>query len=152
METTTSQRNTGPRRPAIRLALPVLLLAAGVGLSAAYAAPATSPAPRSAGAASTAPAPASAGAAGSAARAAEEVPLPQSPVPPFAKADTNQDGKIEWKEAQAAKVSKKLFDHFDFDQNGALSETEWLFVRLDKTRFTPPQATVNAPAAGTHKN
>lgn len=85
------------------------------------------------------------------ATATEEVPLPKSPIPPFAKADTNNDGKIEWSEAQAVKVPKKLFDQFDFDKNGSLSETEWLFVRLHMTDFTPPKTTTAAPAAATRK-
>lgn len=81
----------------------------------------------------------------------EEVPLPQSQVPPFAQVDTNHDGKIEWKEAQAVNVPKKVFDQFDFDHDGVLSETEWLFVRLHMTDFTPPRGTTAAPAAATKK-
>lgn len=83
--------------------------------------------------------------------ASEEVPLPQSHVPPFTDVDTNHDGKIEWKEAQAVNVSKKVFDQFDFDHSGALSETEWLFVRLHMTDFTPPKGTAAAPSAATKK-
>ena len=83
--------------------------------------------------------------------ASEEVPLPQSHVPPFAQVDTNHDGKIEWQEAKAANVPKKIFDQFDFDHNGTLSETEWLFVRLHMTNFTPPKGTTAAAAAATHK-
>ena len=83
--------------------------------------------------------------------ASEEVPLPQSHVPPFAQVDTNHDGKIEWKEAKAVNVPKKVFDQFDFDRNGTLSETEWLFVRLHMTDFTPPNVTTPAPASATKK-
>ncbi len=83
--------------------------------------------------------------------ASEEVPLPQSRVPAFTDVDTNHDGKIEWKEAQAVNVPKKLFDHFDFDHSGALSQTEWLFVRLHMTDFTPPKGTTAAPAPATKK-
>jgi len=81
--------------------------------------------------------------------ASEEVPLPQSHVPPFAQVDTNHDNKIEWKEAKAVNVPKKIFDRFDFNHNGTLSETEWLFVRLHMTDFTPPKGTAAAPAAAT---
>ena len=77
----------------------------------------------------------------------EDISLPPSSVPPFAAADRNHDGKIEWSEAKALKVPKKIFEHDDFDNNGTLSETEWLFVRLDMTAFTPP---TRAKAAATH--
>ncbi len=83
--------------------------------------------------------------------ASEEVPLPQSHAPAFKEVDTNHDGKIEWKEAQAVGVPKKTFDKFDFDHSDALSQTEWLFVRLHMTDFTPPKGTVAAPAAATKK-
>ena len=83
--------------------------------------------------------------------ASEEVPLPQSRVPAFSQADSNHDGKIEWKEAQAVGVPKKTFDKFDFDHSGGLSETEWLFVRLHMTDFTPPKDTAAAPAPATKK-
>lgn len=85
--------------------------------------------------------------AGSSIHAREDISLPPSAVPPFAKADRNHDGKIEWSEAKALKVPKKLFEHDDFNNNGTLSETEWLFVRLDMTDFTPP---TRAKAAATH--
>ena len=81
--------------------------------------------------------------------ASEEVPLPQSHVPPFARVDTNHDGKIEWKEAQAVNVPKKVFDQFDFNHDGTLSETEWLFIRLHMTDFAPPKGTASAPATTT---
>ena len=83
--------------------------------------------------------------------ASEEVPLPQSHVPAFSQVDSNHDGKIEWQEAQAVGVSKKVFKQFDFDHSGALSETEWLFVRLHMTDFTPPKSTAAAPASATKK-
>ncbi len=79
--------------------------------------------------------------------AKEDLPLPSSAVPPFAQVDTNHDGYIDWKEAQAVKVPKKVFDHYDFDGNGKLNQTEWLFVRLDMTDFA--KAT-KAPAPTTH--
>ncbi len=78
----------------------------------------------------------------------EDISLPPSAVPPFATADRNHDGKIEWSEAKALKVPKKIFEHDDFNNNGTLDETEWLFVRLDMTTFTPP--TRRAKAAATH--
>lgn len=83
------------------------------------------------------------------AHAKEDISLPPSAVPKFSVADTNHDGKIEWKEAQALKVPKKIFKKDDFDNNGTLNQTEWLFVRLDMTDFTPPTAT-KAPASATH--
>ncbi|MGH8126964.1 MAG: hypothetical protein ACRETC_01160 [Gammaproteobacteria bacterium] len=83
------------------------------------------------------------------AHAKENITLPPSAVPKFSVADTNHDGKIEWNEAQALKVPKKIFKHDDFDNNGSLNETEWLFVRLDMTDFTPATAT-KAPASATH--
>ncbi len=79
--------------------------------------------------------------------AKEDISLPPSAVPPFAKADRNHDGKIEWSEAKALKVPKKLFKHDDFDNNGTLDETEWMFVRLDMTVFTP---LTRAKATATH--
>lgn len=79
-------------------------------------------------------------------RAEESLSLPSSSVPPFAQVDTNHDGVIDWKEAQAVKVPKKVFEHYDFDGNGKLNQTEWLFVRLDMTDFR--QAT-RAPAPAT---
>lgn len=63
--------------------------------------------------------------------ASEEVPLPQSHVPAFAKVDSNHDGKIEWKEAKAVGVPKKLFKQDDFRQDGKLTKSEWHFVRLE---------------------
>ena len=81
------------------------------------------------------------------AQAQEDISLPPSAAPPFAQVDTDHDGTIDWKEAQAAGVPKKIFDHDDFDGNGKLNETEWLFVRLDMTDFTPR---TKAPAAATH--
>ena len=82
-------------------------------------------------------------------QAAEDISLPPSAVPAFAQADANHDGKIEWQEAQALKVPKKIFDNDDFDHNGTLNQTEWLFVRLDMTDFTPAKSTSAAPASGT---
>lgn len=57
--------------------------------------------------------------------------LKSSSVPPFKKADTNHDGKIEWKEAKAVGVPKKLFKQDDFRQDGKLTKSEWHFVRLE---------------------
>lgn len=68
--------------------------------------------------------------------------MPKSPVPPFKQVDTNHDGKISWKEAKAVGVPQKIFKADDFDHNGELNETEWMFVRLDMTKF-------NAPASAT---
>ncbi|MGA7965528.1 MAG: hypothetical protein WCB49_06540 [Gammaproteobacteria bacterium] len=85
------------------------------------------------------------------AHAKEDISLPPSAVPKFSVADRNHDGKIEWAEAKALKVPKKIFDHDDFDNNGSLNETEWLFVRLDMTDFTPAATTTTkAPGSATH--
>lgn len=73
--------------------------------------------------------------------------MPKPPVPKFAQADTNHDGKVSWKEARALGVPEKLFKQDDFDKSGDLNETEWMFVRLDMTDFTPPGATSSAPAS-----
>ncbi|MDN5865348.1 MAG: hypothetical protein L0I62_09085 [Gammaproteobacteria bacterium] len=68
------------------------------------------------------------------------IPMPTPPVPKFAQADADGDGKITWKEAENLGVPKKLFQQDDFDDSGDLIETEWMFVRLDMTDFTPPPA------------
>jgi hypothetical protein len=73
--------------------------------------------------------------------------LPNSPVPVFAKADANHNGKISWSEAKALGVPQKTFKQDDFDRNGALNETEWMFVRLDMTDFGT--GTAAAPATAT---
>lgn len=57
--------------------------------------------------------------------------MPKSAVPKFKKADANHDGKIEWKEAKALGVPKKLFKQDDFSQTGKLDKTEWQFVRIE---------------------
>ncbi len=57
--------------------------------------------------------------------------IPKSAVPKFKKADTNHDGKIEWKEAKALGVPKKLFKQDDFSHTGTLDKTEWQFVRIE---------------------
>ena len=141
---------SGDRSGAVRISA-ALLLAAGV-----FALPLSAvgkPAPAKPSAAGTAPARATAPSAGTAslsAKAADEATLPQSRVPPFAQVDTNHDGKIEWKEAQAVKVPKKIFDQFDFNKNGTLSQTEWLFVRLHMTDFAPPKASSGKAGAAGH--
>ena len=84
------------------------------------------------------------------AHAREDIALPPSAVPKFSVADRNHDGKIEWSEAKALKVPKKIFDHDDFDNNGTLNQTEWLFVRLDMTKFTTGGPTTKAPGPATH--
>lgn len=132
----------------MRLPLPYLCsLALGLSLVAVSAHAASAAKPKAAGTAATTPR--SAPHAQTTPRTVEDVPLPQSPVPPFAQVDTNHDGKIEWPEAKAVGVPKKLFNHFDFDHNGSLTETEWLFLRLDMTHFAPT-ATTKAPPAATH--
>ncbi len=72
---------------------------------------------------------------GSTAKPGSQSAMPKSPVPKFNKADTNHDGQIEWKEAKAAGVPKKLFKRDDFNHNGKLNKTEWMFVRLDMTDY-----------------
>lgn len=57
--------------------------------------------------------------------------MPKSALPKFKKADANHDGKIEWKEAKALGVPKKLFKRDDFNQSGKLNKTEWQFVRME---------------------
>lgn len=57
--------------------------------------------------------------------------MPKSAVPKFKKADANNDGKIEWKEAKALGVPKKLFKQDDFSHTGKLDKTEWQFVRIE---------------------
>lgn len=64
--------------------------------------------------------------------------MPKSPVPEFKQADTNHDGSISWAEAKAVGVPEALFKRDDFDHNGKLNETEWMFVRLDMTDFNAP--------------
>ncbi|HKI68516.1 MAG TPA: hypothetical protein VKA67_02935 [Verrucomicrobiae bacterium] len=58
-------------------------------------------------------------------------------VPKFKKADKNDDGKIEWREAKATGVPKKLFKREDFNKTGSLTKPEWAFVRMDMKQ-TPP--------------
>lgn len=55
----------------------------------------------------------------------------KSPVPKFKKVDKNGNGKISWKEAKAVGVPKKIFKKDDFNHNGTLNRTQWMFVRLD---------------------
>lgn len=78
---------------------------------------------------------------------AKAPPKIQSPVPKFKQADTNHNGKISLKEAEAAGVSKKLFKRDDFNHNGFLNKTEWMFVRLDKAHFGKA-AKGNSPGNG----
>lgn len=58
-------------------------------------------------------------------------------VPKFKRADKNDDGKIEWQEAKAAHVPKKLFKREDFNSNGTLNRSEWAFVRMDMNNAPP---------------
>ncbi|MGH8161044.1 MAG: hypothetical protein ACRESR_02605 [Gammaproteobacteria bacterium] len=106
--------------------LPVICLAVPATLYAAAPNPATTKVPTSATAA-----------------------MPKSPLPPFAKADANHDGKISWSEAKALGVPQKIFKQDDFDNSGTLNQTELMFVSLDMTDFGPPAATTSAPAAAT---
>lgn len=71
------------------------------------------------------------------------IPMPAPPVPEFKHADANHDGKISRKEAQRLGVPKKTFTNNDFDRNGTLNQTEWMFVRLSMTDFAPPAASAN---------
>lgn len=66
-----------------------------------------------------------------------------APVPPFGKVDKNGDGVIEWSEAKAAGVPKKIFTEEDFHHDGKLTLTEWRLVRV---AMVP---TRQLPAAGT---
>jgi hypothetical protein len=63
--------------------------------------------------------------------------MPASKAPAFNKADTNHDGKIEWSEAKAAGVPKKLFKQDDFNHTGKLTKSEWHFVRLEMPAKPP---------------
>jgi len=76
--------------------------------------------------------------------------LPKPPVPKFKQADANGDGKISWQEAKALGVPQKLFKQDDFDKSGDLNQTEWMFVRLDMTDFSPAGASSPAPASSSH--
>ncbi len=68
--------------------------------------------------------------------------MARSPVPKFHKADKNGDGKIEWKEAKALGVPKKIFRNDDFDASHKLDKTQWRIVRLDmKDRQMHPPRT-----------
>ena len=63
-------------------------------------------------------------------------PQPQAPassLPAFHKADTNGDGKIEWREAKADKVPKSIFKKEDYENNGSLDQTEWMLAGFDVT-------------------
>lgn len=138
------------RLGAVRISAALILAAGALALplsAVAKAAPAKAPAAGTAPPPSTAP---SASTASLTAKASDEATLPQSRVPPFAQVDTNHDGKIEWKEAKAVKVPKKIFDQFDFNKNGTLSQTEWLFVRLHMTDFAPPKATAGKAGTAGH--
>ena len=64
--------------------------------------------------------------------------MPASRAPRFNKADTNHDGKIEWKEAKAVGVPKKLFKQDDFNHTGKLTKSEWHFVRIEMPAKKPP--------------
>lgn len=64
---------------------------------------------------------------------------PKSAIPPFKKVDTNHDGKIEWKEAKAVNVPKKIFKQNDFRNTGKLTRSEWQFVRIEMpAKNNPP--------------
>lgn len=77
------------------------------------------------------------GAASPAQTTVTKMKMPKSSVPKFKLADKNHDGKIEWREAKAVGVPKALFKRDDFNHSGTLNKTEWMFVRLDMTRFKP---------------
>lgn len=61
----------------------------------------------------------------------EATPTPKSPLPPFKQADTNHDGAIEWSEAKADHVPKRIFKKEDYEHNGKLDRTEWMLVGYD---------------------
>lgn len=84
------------------------------------------------------------GSAESPATSAEAVKLP---LPKFSKVDTNGDGWIEWKEAKAAGVPRKMFEREDHGQPGRLSITEWKLLRLAmiKTPYSLPKAGSKSP-------
>lgn len=63
--------------------------------------------------------------------------MPASKIPAFKKADTNHDGKIEWSEAKAVGVPKKLFKQDDFNHTGKLTKSEWHFVRIEMPAKPP---------------
>lgn len=66
-----------------------------------------------------------------------------APVPSFRKVDTNGDGAIEWSEAKAVGVPRRLFRAEDFHHDGKLTVTEWKMLRV---AMVP---TRRLPAAGT---
>ncbi len=51
-------------------------------------------------------------------------------VPIFSKVDKNGDGWIEWSEAKAVGVPRRLFKREDYHHDGKLTLTEWQMVRV----------------------
>ena len=83
----------------------------------------------------------SSGSSWSAPKSNHVIKAPASRVPPFSKVDTNHDGKIEWSEAKAVGVPKKLFKQDDFQHNGKLTKSEWHFVRIEMPAKRKPPLT-----------
>ena len=52
-------------------------------------------------------------------------PITGRTLPAFKQADTNHDGKIEWKEARADKVPRAIFKKEDYESSGTLDRSEW---------------------------
>lgn len=78
---------------------------------------------------------------GQTAGSSRKMQMPESSLPGFRKADTNGDGKIEWQEAKAVGVPKKLFKQDDFRQTGKLTRSEWHFVRIEMPAGKNPPGT-----------
>lgn len=62
-----------------------------------------------------------------------EEPIRGTTLPSFKKADTNRDGKIEWKEARADKVPRAIFMKEDYERSGTLDKSEWTLADFAMT-------------------
>lgn len=72
----------------------------------------------------------------------------QKLLPSFSKADTNDDGRIEWSEAKAAGLPRSIFRREDVHHDGKLTLTEWKLARVAMIPAPPlPKAASGAKAA-----